>query len=93
MKDNLSRTEKAKIRVCENYLVTINPQLETHRQTIPLPADLLKTYEVDTVLYTKVGLADAYNQIRLAPESQKRLELILTEEYCYRCNCLPLLTC
>ena len=33
---------KPRIRVCRNYSVTVNPQLETHCQPIPLPEDQLR---------------------------------------------------
>ena len=33
---------KARIRVCGDYSVTVNSQLETHRQPIPLPEDLMR---------------------------------------------------
>eukprot|EP00731_Ephydatia_muelleri_P019387 Em0012g212a len=49
-----------KIRVCGDYSVAINAQLETH------PVDMV---------FSKIDLADAYNQVLLGPESQKRLAL------------------
>ena len=33
--------KRAKIRVCGDYSVTVNPQLETHRQPMPLPDELI----------------------------------------------------
>ena len=58
-----------KIRVCGDYSVTINPQLETHRQPLPLPEDLMHK-QGGGYVFTKIDLADAYNQIKLTPESQ-----------------------
>jgi hypothetical protein len=65
---------KPKLRVCGDYSVTINPQLEDHRQPIPLPEDLMRKLG-GGYGFTKIDLADAYNQIKLAPESQRRLAL------------------
>ena len=65
---------KAKLRVCGDYSVTVNPQLETHRHPIPLPEDLMRKLG-GGYFFSKVDLADAYNQIKLSPESQKKLAL------------------
>ena len=65
---------KAKLSVCGNYSVTVNPQLDTHRQPVPLPEDLMCKLQ-GGYGFTKIDLADAYNQVQLAPESQKRLAL------------------
>ena len=65
---------KAKIRVCGDYSVTVNPQLETHRQLIPLPEDLMRKLG-GGYGFTKIDLADAYNQIKLSPDSQRKLAL------------------
>ena len=54
--------------------MTENPQLETHRQPLPLPEDLLRKLG-DGYYFSKLDLADAYDQIQLGPESQKRLAL------------------
>ncbi|KFD47710.1 hypothetical protein M513_11388 [Trichuris suis] len=65
---------KATLRVCGDYSVTVNPQLDTHRHPMPLPEDLMRKLS-GGYYFTKIDLADAYNQIKLAPESQKRLAL------------------
>ena len=65
---------KGKLRVCGDYSVTVNSQLEDHRQPIPLPEDLMQKLG-GGYGFTKIDLADAYNQIMLAPESQKKLAL------------------
>ena len=67
--------KKAKLRLCGDYSVTVNPQLETHRHPIPLPEDLMRKLGGSGFFFSKVDLADAYNQIRLAPENQRRLAL------------------
>ena len=65
---------KAKLRVCGDYSATVNAQLETHRHPIPTPEKLMQKLS-GGYGFTKIDLADAYNQIALGPESQKRLAL------------------
>ena len=62
--------QKRKLRVCGDYSVTVNQQLETHRHPMPLPEDLMRRLS-GSYFFTKIDLADAYNQIVLGPESQK----------------------
>ena len=57
-----------------NYSLTVNPQLVTHRQPIPLPVDLTRNLQ-GGYRFTKIDLANYYNQIKLAPECQKRIVL------------------
>ena len=66
--------QKHELRVCGDYSVTVNHQLEAHRQPIPLPDDLMRKLGGGCG-FTKIDLADAYNQIAQAPESQRRLAL------------------
>ena len=73
-KQSLPNQPTASVRVCGDYSVFINAQLETHRQPMPLPEDLMRRLG-GTHYFSKVDLADAYNQIELGPESQKRLAL------------------
>ena len=65
---------KIKLRVCGDYSGTINPQLEPHRHPMPLPEDLMRKLGRGHG-FTKIDLADAYNQVCLGPESQRRLAL------------------
>ena len=65
---------KPKLRICGDYSVGINDQLEDHRQPMPLPEELMQKLG-GGFGYSKVDLADAYNQIKLSPESQRRLAL------------------
>ncbi|KAL5503296.1 hypothetical protein EMCRGX_G010223 [Ephydatia muelleri] len=58
--------QPAKIRVCGDYSVTVNSQLETHRYPMPLPDDLMRKLS-GGYGFSKVDLADAYNQINSAP--------------------------
>eukprot|EP00731_Ephydatia_muelleri_P024399 Em0016g670a len=61
---------KARIRVCGDYSVSVNPQLEPHHYPMHLPEDLMRKLSGGHG-FTKVDLADAYNQVMLGPESQK----------------------
>ena len=62
------------VRVCGDNSMFIYGLLETHHQPMPLPEDLMKRLD-STHYFSKVDLADAYNQIELGPESQRRLAL------------------
>ena len=64
----------AKIRVCGDYSVTVNSQLEDHRHPLPLPEDLLRKLG-GGYGFTKIDLADAYNQIKLSERSAQQLAL------------------
>ena len=66
--------KKTKLRVCGDYSVTVNPQLETHRQPMPLPEELMHRLS-GGYYFSKIDLADAYNQVKLSPESQKKLAI------------------
>ena len=61
--------EKAKIRVCGDYSVTVNSQLETHWHPIPRPDDLMQKLG-GGYGFTKIDLADAYNQISWHPRAK-----------------------
>ena len=65
---------KPRLWICGDYSVGINDQLEDHRHPLPLPEELMQKLG-DGFVYTKIDLADAYNQIQLAQESQRRLAL------------------
>lgn len=65
---------KSKLRVCGDYSTTVNLQLETYRYPIPLPEDLMRKLRGE-YCFTKVDLPDAYNKIKLGPESQRKLAL------------------
>ena len=66
--------QSAKLRICGDYSVTVNQQLEPRPHPMPLPEDLMRKLGGGHG-FTKIDLADAYNQIMLAPESQRRLAL------------------
>ncbi|KAK3729828.1 hypothetical protein RRG08_058147 [Elysia crispata] len=73
-KKALQGQTKAQIRVCGDYSVTVNPQLETHRHLISKPEDLMRRLGGGHY-FSKIDLADAYNQIQLSPASQEKLAL------------------
>ena len=73
-KSPLPGQAKASIRVCGDYSVTVNSQLEDHRQPIPLPEHLMRKLGRG-YCFSKIDLANAYNQICLSPDSQKKLAL------------------
>ncbi|KAL5488608.1 hypothetical protein EMCRGX_G017577 [Ephydatia muelleri] len=56
----------APLRVCGDYSVTVNPQLEPHRYPMPLPDDLIRKLS-GGYGFSKIDLADAFNQIISAP--------------------------
>ena len=66
--------KKAKLRVCGDYSVTVNAQLETHHHPMLHPDNLICKLG-GSYYFTKIDLSNAYSQIKLAPESQKRLAL------------------
>ena len=53
---------------------TVNQQLEMHRHPMPRPEELMRRLS-GGYYFTKIDLADVYNQIKLAPESQRKLAL------------------
>ena len=60
-KARLSGENKPRVRVCGDYSVTVNPQLEPHRYPMPLPEDLMRKLGKGYG-FTKIDLADAYNR-------------------------------
>nr|KAG5686661.1 hypothetical protein BaRGS_031371 [Batillaria attramentaria] len=73
-KTNSAGALKPKLRICGDYSVGINHQLADHRHPMPLPEELMQKLG-GGFGYSKIDLTDAYNQIKLAPESQRRLAL------------------
>ena len=73
--------ERLAIHVCREYWVTINTQLETHEHPIPNPEDLMCTLGRGYG-FSKIDSSDAYNQVQLAPESQKQLVLSTQRVFC-----------
>ena len=55
-----SASLKPNLRICGDYSVGINDQLEDHRHPLPLPEELMQKLG-GGFGYTKIDLADAYN--------------------------------
>lgn len=68
------KKKSGEIRVCGDYSVTVNRQLEDHRYPLPLPDELIQKL-AGGYYFSKIDLADAYNQIELDNESQHKLAL------------------
>ena len=66
-------TNKPRLRVCGDYSVTGNSPLEVHHHPVPLPEELIG--KLGGHQFTKIDIAEAYNQIQLGPESRRRLAL------------------
>ena len=85
---------KAKLRVCGDYSVSVNPQLATHRYQMPLPDDLMRRLS-GGFGFSKVDLADAYNQIVLSDDSRRKLALsthqgvLLQNRLCFGISSAP----
>lgn len=60
------------IRICADFKVTVNPQIEIDRYPIPRIEELFHKLQGGT-FFTKIDLTDAYLQIELAEESKKFL--------------------
>ena len=73
-KPPLPGDDKPRLRVCGDYSMTVNPQLAVHCHPLPLPEELMRKLG-GGYGFTKIDLADAYNQVRLGSESRKRLAL------------------
>ena len=63
--------------------MAVNAQLETHCYPIPTPERLMQKLS-GGYGFTKIDLEDAYNQIPLGPESQKRLTLSTHQGVCFK---------
>ena len=69
-----SGSKKPKLRIWGDYSVTVNPQLAVHRHSLPSPEELMKKLGGGRG-FSKNDLADAYNQVKLGPQSRERLAL------------------
>lgn len=67
-----------RLRLCGDYKVTINPELEVEQFPVPTPEDLFATLAGGKA-FTKLDLSNAYQQVILDPASRKYL--VLTRVY------------
>lgn len=63
------RKPGGKVRICEDFKITINPVLKTDIYPLPLPEELFQSLNEGSK-FSKIDLADAYLQIELAKESK-----------------------
>ncbi|KII72917.1 Transposon Tf2-6 polyprotein [Thelohanellus kitauei] len=70
----VKKGETGKLRICGDYSVWVNETLEDHRYPIPSPDGLLNQLG-GCHYYSKIDLSEAYNQVKISPESQKRLAI------------------
>ena len=75
--------QKAKLKVCSEYSVTVNAKLETHRNPMPHPDDLIRKLDVGY----KIDLSVAYRQIELAQKAKIDFLLVVTEASGYKLGC------
>ena len=73
MRKKQTGSKKPKLRICGHYSVTVNPQLALHRH-LPSPKELMRKLGGGHG-FSKINLADAHNQVKLCPQSRKRLAL------------------
>ena len=75
------------IRLCGDFKVTINPQLNVDQYPLPNPEDIFATLE-GGVVFSKLDLSQAYLQLRLHEES-KKFVTINTPKGLYQFQRLP----
>ena len=75
------------VRICGNFKVTVNPNLEVDKYPLPKPEDLFTSLQGGQIFST-LDFKDAYLQMTLDKESQKFL-VINTHKGLYRYKRLP----
>ena len=75
------------VRICGDYKVTINPELEIDHYPLPTPEDLFATLAGGKA-FSKLDLSHAYQQVLLDPECRKYVT-INTHRGLYQYNRLP----
>ncbi|XP_055918587.1 uncharacterized protein K02A2.6-like [Eupeodes corollae] len=81
------KKQNGKIRICADFKVTVNPQIEIDRYPIPRIEELFHKLSGGQ-LFTKIDLSDAYLQIELT-ESSKKLMVINTPFGLFQFERLP----
>ena len=75
------------IRICGDYKVTINPQLEVDQYPLPKPDTIFSTLS-EGKWFSKIDLTHAYQQLKLSPTSRE-LVTINTHRGLYQYTRLP----
>ena len=75
------------IRICGDYKVTINPQLEVDQYPLPKPDTIFSTLSEGN-WFSEIDLTHAYQQLKLSPTSQE-LVTINTHRGLYQYTRLP----
>ena len=75
------------VRLCGDYKVTINPELHVDQYPLPTPEDLFATL-AGGMVFSKLDLSHAYQQINLHPDSRK-YTTINTHKGLYQYTRLP----
>ena len=75
------------VRVCGDYIVTLNPCLEVNQHPLPRIEECFQTMNGGKT-FTKLDLAQAYNQVQLE-EASRELTVINTHKGLYRWKRLP----
>ncbi len=75
------------MRICGDYKVTVNPELNVDQYPLPRPEDLFAVL-AGGKHFTTLDLSQAYNQLKLE-ESSKPYLTINTHRGLYRYNRLP----
>ncbi|XP_033231637.1 uncharacterized protein K02A2.6-like [Belonocnema kinseyi] len=79
--------EKVAMRLCGDYKVTLNKNIEVDRYPLPRTEELLETIG-EAQYFTKLDLSEAYQQVPLSKESQK-LVVISTHLGLFKYTRLP----
>lgn len=74
-------------RLCGDYKVTINQDLEVDQYPLPVPEDLMSSLTGGKT-FTKLDLSSAYQQMPLEEESRQYVT-ISTHRGLYHYTCLP----
>ena len=79
--------QDGQIRICRDYKVTINPEVDVDQYPLPKPDDIYATM-AGGKLFTTFDLSHAYNQLLLDKESCKFVTINIHKEL-YQYTCLP----